>query len=138
MPTPAEQLASLVRNDQELRYQRGERIAVEAYLQRHPELQSDEEAILTLIYNEVFLREQLGEQPGLEEYVGRFPHLAEQLRVQFEIHQAIVGESEPPAPGREVAPGLETVHYPPPSPSDADSAIENVSTYSQSPSDSEF
>jgi WD40 repeat protein len=70
-------------------WQRGERPAVEALLDRHPHLRDSADAVLDLIYNERMLREEAGEEPGADEYLARFPHLAEALRVQFEVDQAI-------------------------------------------------
>jgi serine/threonine-protein kinase len=81
--------------DQRERWERGERALVETYLQQHPNLASDVNALLDLIYNEVFLREQQGEAPRLEEYAGRFPELAEPLRLQFEVHAAIGTQTLP-------------------------------------------
>ena len=75
--TPAEQ------------WQRGDRVSVEAVLARFPHLADDDNAVLDLIYNEVVLREAAGEKPALADYVGRFPRLADQLRLQFEVDQAL-------------------------------------------------
>jgi hypothetical protein len=49
--------ATLLRFDQRQRWQKGERVQVEAYLQEQPTLQDDSEAVLDLIYNEIVLRE---------------------------------------------------------------------------------
>jgi len=84
---------SMLRMDQRRRWQQGDRLAVEAYLEREPTLKDDAEAVLELIYNEVVLREEAGEPPRLEEYQERFPLYADQLRVQFEVHQALEGAS---------------------------------------------
>src|SRR4051794_18949422 len=81
-------IASL-QQDQRRRWGRGERVPVEAYLERFPALGQDREAVLDLILGEVILREEAGERPRLDEYLGRFPPLAAPLRIQFEVHQAI-------------------------------------------------
>ncbi len=94
-PTLAELLAY-----QRERWPRGERVLVETYLQLHPYL--DREAALDLIYNEIFLREQQGEAAPPEEYLQRFPQWADDLQLQFEVHQAI----KPAAPAEQV-PGYE-------------------------------
>ena len=47
------------------------------------------ESLLDLIYNEVLLREEIGEHPSLDEYLDRYPHLNDDLRAQFEVHQAV-------------------------------------------------
>jgi serine/threonine protein kinase len=84
-------IASLLA-DQRQRWQRGERIRVEDYGVRDPRVPANAEAILQLIYNEVILREQQGEAPQLAEYLQRFPNLADPLRLQFEVDQAIQSE----------------------------------------------
>ncbi len=66
---------------------------METYLAQHPAVRSDTQAVLDLIYNEIVLREETGESPPLEEYLRRFPELAAELRLQFEVEQAI--ESTP-------------------------------------------
>jgi tetratricopeptide (TPR) repeat protein/tRNA A-37 threonylcarbamoyl transferase component Bud32 len=79
--------ATLLRDDQRARWQRGERVVVEAYLDQHPALPPD--AQLDLIYNEVVLLQEAGEAPRLEEYLRRFPQFAAQLKDQFEVDQAL-------------------------------------------------
>src|SRR5262245_59188769 len=86
-PPPAPAAAACA--DQRLRWGLGERVSVEAYLDRQPALRADPEAVLNLIYNEVVLRGEAGERPGLDEYLRRFPELAEDLRVQFELDSAL-------------------------------------------------
>jgi serine/threonine protein kinase/Flp pilus assembly protein TadD len=77
--------------EQRRRWQQGDRIPVEAYLERRPALRQRPEAVLDLIYNEVVVREEHADRPRLEEYLKRFPELADELRRQFEVHQAIEG-----------------------------------------------
>jgi serine/threonine protein kinase len=76
-------------DEQRRRWRQGERVLIEAYLEREPALGSNAESLLDLIYNEVILREQDGETPRLEEYLARFPTIAAQLRLQFEVDQAL-------------------------------------------------
>ena len=68
------QLLAVLRVDQQERWRRGDRVSVEAYLERVPALQGEPETVLDLVYSEVVLREKLGEAPQLEELVRRFPH----------------------------------------------------------------
>ena len=70
-------------------WEQGGRISVEVLLQQHPVLEENSDGLLDLIYNEIFLREQKGESPQLEEYLLRFPDLADSIRAQFDVHQAI-------------------------------------------------
>src|SRR5262245_53571015 len=88
MPEPAPSLLSLLVWQREC-WRRGERVGVEQVLSRHPAARPDADALLDLIYNEVVLREEAGESPRLDEYVARFPALAEPLRVQFEVDDAL-------------------------------------------------
>jgi serine/threonine-protein kinase len=88
VPPAGGRAAGLLEEHRE-RWRRGERVLVEAYLERHPGLRDDPDAVLELLYSEILLREEGGESPGLEEYLRRFPDLAAQLRDQFEVHQAL-------------------------------------------------
>src|SRR4051812_38422953 len=75
--------------DLERRWQSGERVLVESYLDRWPQLLSHPETLLDLLAAEIVLRERHGETPQVEEYLRRFPDLAESLRQQFtliEVH----------------------------------------------------
>jgi tRNA A-37 threonylcarbamoyl transferase component Bud32 len=74
------ELVTVLRVEQKDRWQRGDKILVEAYFQQYPQLQADQEAALDLIYSEFVLREQLGDQPQVTEYVQRFPHYGPSLR----------------------------------------------------------
>ena len=72
--------------EQHDRWERGERVLVESFLERDPGLKNAAEPLLDLIYNEIILREQCGEAPGAEEYVRRFPEFGVAIKAQFEIH----------------------------------------------------
>jgi hypothetical protein len=73
------QLVEVLRDEQRQRWQGGERVLAEIYLQRHPRLQSDATSALKLVYQEVLLREERGEAPELAEYLERFPQYATEL-----------------------------------------------------------
>jgi eukaryotic-like serine/threonine-protein kinase len=77
---------SLIEDHRE-RWRRGERMPVEAYLERFGPSGLDAALLLDLIYNEIVLREEDGESPQLDEYRDRFPAHDEALRAQFELHQ---------------------------------------------------
>jgi serine/threonine-protein kinase len=70
-------------------WRRGEQARVETYLAQQPSLRSESDAVLDLIYNEIVLREEAGEVPQLGEYLDRFPQFAAELRLQFEVEEAI-------------------------------------------------
>jgi formylglycine-generating enzyme required for sulfatase activity len=82
--------------EQRERWRRGERVLVEAYLERHPDLRGDREAILDLLYNEFVAREERGEAPRPEEYDERFPDLSAGFRAQLQFHQALAPHSLTP------------------------------------------
>src|ERR1700722_11704618 len=84
-------IASLCAN-QRRRWQTGERVSVEEYLNEYPELGSHPDGLLDLLYNEVLLREELGDQPTSKEYISRFPAFEIELRDQFEVHEIITGK----------------------------------------------
>jgi WD40 repeat protein len=89
MSTHSRSWVNSLLDDQSVRWGRGERIVVETYLERHPLLKDDTEAVLDLIHHEVVLRQYEGERPAVEDYVGRFPWLRQSLHRQFEVHAAI-------------------------------------------------
>jgi serine/threonine protein kinase/WD40 repeat protein len=84
-----EQIAAVLWTDQRQRWEGGERVPAEVYLQMCPALAADPECALELIYGEYLLREALGEAPTLAVFVQRFPQYAERLRQQIELHSAL-------------------------------------------------
>src|SRR4051794_11376886 len=112
-PTDDRPLLSLLLAHQRRGWRRGERAAVETYLERQPALHADPETVLDLIYNEIVLRAEAGESPQLEEYLQRFPHLAGPLALQFELEGVLgPGPQSSPDGGDTVQDGL----GPPPCP----------------------
>jgi WD40 repeat protein len=94
--------------DQRRRWERGDRVQVETYLNDRPGLRDDAEQVLELIEHEITLREEQGETPPLEEYLRRFPDLADDLRLHFEVRTALQADAaatrilrrgQPPADG---------------------------------------
>jgi WD40 repeat protein len=75
-------------------WERRQPIRVPELLDLHPALRTSPDAILDLIYNEIVLREECGEVPTQEEYTTLFPDLAEEIRLQFEVDDAL---SNPPS-----------------------------------------
>jgi hypothetical protein len=74
---------AVLRQDQFTRWEGGDRVPAEEYLELFPEL-SDDDA-LVLIISEVGLRMDGGERPSSCDYRSRFPHLADELVLQFEL-----------------------------------------------------
>ncbi len=86
-------ILSLLLKHQRHAWRRGEPTPVETYLSQHHAVRSNTQAVLDLIYNEIVLREETGESPQLDEYLRRFPELAPELRLQFEVDDAIQSAS---------------------------------------------
>ena len=87
------EVAGLIRADQRKRWQQGDRVSAETYLNNFPSLKANNQALLDLVYNEVLLREENGDKPKVEEYVQRFPHLEAPLRRQFALHAMLESPS---------------------------------------------
>jgi tRNA A-37 threonylcarbamoyl transferase component Bud32/tetratricopeptide (TPR) repeat protein len=85
------------------RWNRGERVPVEAYLRQHPELESGDSA-LELILTEVALRQESGEAAPLEEYLWRFPRYEDRLRRHFALQEGLVSGGASSAAAVAVAP----------------------------------
>ena len=92
-----EELLAVLSVDQAQRRQRGQRVPVEAYVDRQPILANDREAIIDLLYREMLLQRKQGDTPSLEYFVLRFPHYEVDLRSLFRIHQVLAAD-EPIAP----------------------------------------
>lgn len=111
-PLSADQFLAVVRLDQQQRWQAGVRVPAEDYLLLCPGLDAQAENAILVIYGEFLLRKQLGENPDPGEYLGRFPQYSGQLRLQFELHEALLEEAsssgeEPPPDPRPDVPGFE-------------------------------
>ncbi len=89
-------LVARLAEDMNRRWHQGERPAVEEYLSRHPELQTQPEAAVELIYEEICLRQELNQPVATEEVLARFPHWREQLLTLLDCHQTLAGTA--PAP----------------------------------------
>lgn len=87
--TVPRRVVEMVLDEQRRRWREGERILVEAFLERVPALGSDRAVILDLIYNEIVLRENAGERPEQQEYARRFPDLSAELTMQFEVDRGL-------------------------------------------------
>ncbi len=132
-PADLDRLLGQLLDQQVSCWQEGQRVLVESFLERYPSLRSSTDAVLDLLYREIFLREEQGETPRLAEYLVRFPDFEEDLRLLFEVENALQNFSglpsdagAPPAPalpspGRDepvvqhTAAGT-TVDHPPPTP----------------------
>jgi tRNA A-37 threonylcarbamoyl transferase component Bud32/tetratricopeptide (TPR) repeat protein len=117
--TESVELAALLRVEQRTRWQRGDRVPVEAYLQLHPTLRTDPHAVVDLIWGEVILRRRRGESPQLEEYLQRFEQWGAAIRERFGLE--VAAEDLARTPVTSVAPFRLTVNGGDTSPGDAES-----------------
>src|SRR5262245_59668242 len=88
-----DEVAATLRVDQRQRWQAGERVLAEIYLQRHPQVRAEPETAVDLVFNEFLVRDDRGERPDAEEYLRRFPEYVEVLGAQIELHRAM--DSDP-------------------------------------------
>lgn len=77
-------------------WRRGDCLAAESYLDRHPELLDTPEGALRLIYEEVCLRQDRGEEVAAEELLRRFPRWANELAVMLDCHRLVRAHLAPP------------------------------------------
>ncbi len=82
------ELLDRLKADQRSRWQLGDSVYVETYLDEHPQLRADAQAVIDLIGNEIVLRRERGNDPTLEEYLHRFREFEPLLRQWFQTHPA--------------------------------------------------
>jgi serine/threonine-protein kinase len=82
--THADGLAEMLRGDQRLRWQQGQRVPVEAYFEHYPQLRDDPAAVRELILGEMRLCRELGAPFHLAELQRRFPDQEAWLAAQHD------------------------------------------------------
>lgn len=87
-----QQVVEVLCIDQWQRWQQGDRIPAETYLEMHPLLTSHPEVAFDLVYGEFLLREQSGEEPPLDSFHRRFPQFIQLLERQGKLHHAFEAE----------------------------------------------
>src|SRR5688500_9796268 len=109
-----------LRTDQQKSWQGGNRVSVDGYLRRYPELAKDPDALSDLILGEMVLREGIGEVARLDDYLKRYPQCASRLVQRYRADLATAMPiAEPPTvgmkPGGDVtlmaapSPNMETI-----------------------------
>ena len=88
MFSEANELPDVVLDDQRRCWLAGEQPEVVQLLQRHGQ-DIHHDALLDLVYHEIMLKEELGIAATIEEYCERYPELANDLKLHFEVHQAV-------------------------------------------------
>jgi tRNA A-37 threonylcarbamoyl transferase component Bud32 len=93
-PLKPEELLRIFQVDQDERWQLGECVPAEKYLEMWPPLAHDEDMYLDLVYGEFVLRQEHGEAVSVEAFCQRFPQIADRLREQLEFHEEFEGVIE--------------------------------------------
>jgi eukaryotic-like serine/threonine-protein kinase len=88
---PGARLA-LLRADMGLRWETGDRVGAQWYLDRYSDL--GEDTIVALIYEDYCLREEDDERPVVAEYLARYPAVSGSLKRVLQIHD-LVGSGTP-------------------------------------------
>jgi hypothetical protein len=107
-------ILQVLRQDQDLRWARGDPVLAERYLEQQPRIRADAELALQLVYSEFLIRSKHGEAPEVAEYLRRFPFLGaaleRQLRLESELgpldtvaSPSFAPETALPLPGRPVS-----------------------------------
>jgi serine/threonine protein kinase/Tfp pilus assembly protein PilF len=78
---------ALLRADMSLKWESGEKVSADWYLNRYATLTEDE--IVALVYEEFCLREENRECPLAAEFLSRFPQVAEPLGRVLQIHDLV-------------------------------------------------
>ncbi len=84
-----QQLVETLGLDQCERWNLGQRVPSESYLQRHPEIPGDSDYSFELVYGEFLLRESCGDPASIEEFLWRFPAHADRLNRQLTVHRQL-------------------------------------------------
>ncbi|MGO9469832.1 MAG: protein kinase domain-containing protein [Isosphaeraceae bacterium] len=88
-PPGGRTLFDAILDEQQARWNRGERPLVEDFLAQHPTLREDAEATIDVIYHEFLIRRARGESPCPEDYLRRFPASSDALVRQFAVDEAL-------------------------------------------------
>src|SRR6516164_7795718 len=82
-----------LQSDQRHRWQRGERVLVQSYLEQTPSLRDYPELVFELVCSEVLLREERGEKPRPVDYLELLPTYQTHLRRFFAARQLLTPET---------------------------------------------
>jgi eukaryotic-like serine/threonine-protein kinase len=78
------------------RWQRGERPLVEEFLQLHPKLRDEPQAVLRLIYEEFCLRQEAGEADAFTRLLERFPNERLELELLLDCQRLMIPQPDGP------------------------------------------
>jgi serine/threonine protein kinase len=80
-------LCSLIKTDLRCRFERGQTVEVNRYLDCFPDLRQSDSRVISLIYEEFCLREELGHAPEVEAFCDRYPAWKDSLQSQLQYHK---------------------------------------------------
>jgi tetratricopeptide (TPR) repeat protein len=83
-------------NDQERRWELGERPGVEDYLRDYPRLTNNPDAVVALLVNEFLIRQHAGEEPQVEQFGERFPQYRDAFAVLLGLQQSLAAGMRTP------------------------------------------
>ena len=84
-------------------FAQGRPVSARAYLEDHPELQLDRDAVLDLAYEEYVQRLELGERVEVEEFLSRISWFRDELAELIHMHHDVEAKLAWPEPGQEFA-----------------------------------
>ncbi len=96
---PDDPLVAELADEMARRWEQGDCVPAEEYLQRYPELRQTAPRALGLIYEEICLRQEHSLPIGAEELFRRFPQWRPQLELMLECHELLAPEAAPHFPG---------------------------------------
>lgn len=88
-PHEDEELLSRLAREMTERWQRGEQVPAEEFLNRCPELWTRSDAALRLIYEEICLRQDHGQANAALQVMERFPQWRSELRLLLDCHRLL-------------------------------------------------
>jgi len=80
-------LCALIKADLRCRFERGQTVEVNRYLDCFPDLRQADSRVVSLIYEEFCLREERGDSPEVEAFCDRYPSWKESLQSQLQYHR---------------------------------------------------
>jgi putative methionine-R-sulfoxide reductase with GAF domain len=104
---PPRECADILLIDQHHRWQTGDVVPVEKYLEEFPAVASDPELKLDLVFSELRnIARSTGETPDVDQFVARFPELGDDLIRQFEVAEwleSVAGATLQGSPAESIA-----------------------------------
>ncbi len=88
-PISPSQLTHLLLIDQSRRWAGGEKVSVEYYFERFPDLLKNTEGAIDLLFAEFLLREEFDPTTSIAAFASRYPQFVDELCRQFTFHRTV-------------------------------------------------